>query len=138
MFNKSDLVNRLIEEEGLRLKPYTDTVGKLTIGIGRNLTDVGISENEAHYLLDNDIDKVITQLRANLNYFDSLPNNIQLALTDLAFNMGIGGLLSFHNTLKYVEIGDYKFASENLLLSKWAKQVGRTRSLSIANLIKNA
>src|SRR4051812_27390106 len=40
--NRDALVNQLIIDEGLKLSPYTDTVGKLTIGVGRNLTDVGI------------------------------------------------------------------------------------------------
>lgn len=49
------LKDMLIRHEGLKLKPYRDTVGKLTIGAGRNLNDLGISEREAMFLLDNDI-----------------------------------------------------------------------------------
>jgi len=138
MFNKQDLVNMLVDQEGLKLKPYTDTKGKLTIGIGRNLSDVGLSRTEAFYLCGNDIDEKVSELRANLDYFDSLPNNVQLALCNLAFNMGIGTLLTFHNTLAYIKNGDYTDASKELLNSQWAKDVGPTRSITIANLIKNS
>lgn len=56
------LREQLERHEGLRLKPYKDTVGKLTIGIGRNLDDKGISRKEAFALLDNDIAEVVRQL----------------------------------------------------------------------------
>ena len=138
MFAKQDLVNMLVDQEKLRLKPYTDTKGKLSIGIGRNLTDVGISRSEAFYLCSNDIDNAINELRANIDEFDSLPDNIQLALSDLCFNMGIGTLLTFHNTLAYINQGDYADAAKELLNSDWSRDVGPTRSLTIANLIKNA
>ena len=137
MINKQDLINRLIDEEGLKLFPYTDTKGKLTIGIGRNLTDIGITRDEAIYLCNNNIDNTINALRANLFYFDSLPDNVQLVLTDLCFNMGIGTLLTFHNTLAYIKSGDYADASKELLNSQWARDVGPTRSLSLANLLKS-
>lgn len=48
----SRLHDMLIRHEGLRLKPYHDTVRKLTIGIGRNLDDVGITHEEALILLE--------------------------------------------------------------------------------------
>ena len=103
----------LIDQEELRLKPYTDTKGKLTIGIGRNLTDVGISKTEAFYLLDNDINTAMNDLQNNIDEFDSLPDNVQMALCNLTFNMGIGTLLTFHNTLAYIRQGDYADASNN-------------------------
>lgn len=59
---RDDIILDLKLDEGLRLKPYRDTVGKLTIGIGRNLDDVGISEAEAEYLLSNDLDRTISDL----------------------------------------------------------------------------
>ena len=89
------LVDQLMRHEGLRLKPYRDTVGKLTIGIGRNLDDVGISRDEAMVLLKNDIDKTITALREHLPFYDSLSEARRNVLANMAFNMGIRGLLDF-------------------------------------------
>ena len=136
MINKQDLINRLIDEEDLRLKLYVDSVGKTSIGIGRNLTDVGITKEEAIYLCNNDIDTAMNALRANLDYFDSLPDNVQMVLVDLCFNMGWDTLSQFHNTLAYIKAGDYVTASENLLNSLWARQVG-VRAIKLADLLKS-
>jgi lysozyme len=60
-----DLIEQLRRDEGVRLHPYTDTVGKLTIGVGRNLADMGISDAEATVLLQNDIDRTTVELNKN-------------------------------------------------------------------------
>jgi lysozyme len=136
MIQRQDILNRLIDEEGLRLLAYTDTMGKITIGIGCNLTDVGITKDEAIYLCNNRIDSAINNLRAKLDYFDTLPDNVQTVLIDLCFNMGIGTLLTFHNTLNYIKIGDYESAATNLLNSIWAQQVG-VRAIKLSDLLKS-
>jgi lysozyme len=137
MINRQDLLKRHIDEEGLRLKAYVDTKGKITIGIGCNLTDVGITRDEAIYLWNNRVDNAINDLRIHLDYFDSLPDHVQLVLCDLCFNMGWYQLSLFHNTLAYIKSGDYADASKELLNSQWARDVGPTRSLSLANLLKS-
>jgi lysozyme len=136
MINKTDLLDRLINEEGLRLKPYIDSVGKMTIGIGRNLTDVGITREEAIYLCMNNIDEVVTDLQEHLDYFDSLPDPAQLVLADMAYNLGTVGLLLFHNTLQFIKSGDYELAAENMLKSKWARQVGQ-RAIDLSDILKS-
>jgi len=78
----------LIKHEGLKLKPYICPAGKLTIGVGRNIEDNGISKDEAMYLLENDIKRCEKELREIFNDFDSLPDNIKIALIDMIFNMG--------------------------------------------------
>jgi lysozyme len=125
------LVDRLIAEEGLRLKPYRDTVGKLTIGIGRNLDDVGISEDEARMLLEHDIDRAANQLDAALPWFVGLDAVRQSVLIDMVFNMGLGGMLSFHNTLTFIQQGNWAQAAAGMRDSLWARQVGR-RALNLA------
>ncbi|MCI0560948.1 MAG: glycoside hydrolase family protein [Nitrososphaera sp.] len=119
------LVTQLVRHEGLRLKPYKDTVGKLTIGVGRNLTDKGISLREAHVLLENDIDEVVTSLNARLPWIVSLAPSRRDVLYNMAFNLGVAGLLKFKVTLANVKNGEYKLAAVNMLKSKWASQVGR-------------
>ncbi len=132
-----DLVTAdLRRDEGERLKPYRDTVGKLTIGIGRNLDDVGISAEESAFLLANDIAKVEKQLDERLPWWRTLSINRQRVLINMAFNMGIFGLLGFKNTLAFVQAGDYARAADNMLISKWAKQV-KGRAVRLAELMRN-
>lgn len=82
-------INQLILHEGMREKPYQCTAGKTTIGVGRNLDDVGISEDEAMYLLHNDMVGTVRELVAVYPGFsDQLPAR-QVALIDFVFNLGI-------------------------------------------------
>ena len=127
--------NRLIEQlklhEGVRDRPYKDSVGKLTIGVGRNLTDKGLKPKEIEYLLMNDIMDCIDDLNKYLPWWRQLNEVRQRVLMDMCFNLGIGGLLGFKNTLSFIQSGDYEQASQNMLSSKWASQVGqRSRRLS--------
>lgn len=125
----------LIKHEGLRLKPYTDTVGKLTIGVGRNLTDVGISAAESDTLLTNDLNKVITDLTAKLPWFYTLNPARQTVLINMGFNMGVPGLLKFVNTLALIQAGKYDEAATAMLQSKWATQV-HGRATELANIMR--
>ena len=131
------LVDDLVRDEGLELKPYTDTVGKLTIGIGRNLTDRGISEEEARYLLRNDIKIVQYELRqAKGPWLYDLPDDVRRALLNMAFNMGVPRLMNFKKMWAALEVGDYEEAAAQALDSVWANQVG-ARAIRIAELIRN-
>jgi lysozyme len=121
----------LRRDEGIRLKPYRDTVGKLTIGIGRNLDDVGISHREADYLLDNDIDAAEQDCRRAFPWFGELNSVRQGVLINMAFNLGIVRLKQFVRTLAAVQRGDYATAAKGMLASKWATQVkGRAARLA--------
>lgn len=129
--NTDKLKAQLIIDEDLKLKPYIDTVGKTTIGVGRCLDDRGITKAEALYLLDNDIASVSTELSAALPWFSKLDDARQNVLLNCAFNLGVGGLLKFVKTLEFVKQGNYKAAAAELLKSKWAGQVGdRAKRLS--------
>jgi len=120
----SDLAKSLIKKhEGLRLKPYRCTAGKLTIGYGRNLDDRGISLAEAEYLFDNDFREVEAQARTLVSNFAQLSENCQAVLIDMTFNMGIEGMRKWVNTLAFIEKGDFKAAAYNMSRSLWAKQV---------------
>jgi lysozyme len=112
----------LLQHEGFRQFPYTDTTGHLTIGIGRNLDSRGISQNEAFILLDDDSLYFSSKLSSVLPFFDSLDGIRQIALVDMCFNLGVNGLLEFKNFLGFVEKKDWKNASAELLDSKAAAQ----------------
>ena len=122
--NKAKLAEQLKNHEGLRLKPYTDTVGKLTLGIGRNLEDKGITEQEALFMLNNDVDYFYSKLNKNLAWFKDLDDARQNVLVNMAFNLGISGLFTFKKMMACIFHYKYHDAAEEMLNSKWAKQVG--------------
>jgi lysozyme len=119
-----DIIEQLKRDEGVRNFPYTDTVGKLTIGVGHNLTDKGISDNAVNFLLQEDIAEVTNQLQSRLPYFEQLDSIRQSVLINMAFNLGFGGLEKFSAMLQYVAQGDWNDAAIEMLDSLWAKQVG--------------
>lgn len=126
---------QLTRHEGLRLKPYRDTLGHLTIGVGRNLSDVGISEDEAALLLRNDIGAAIAGLEARLPWVASLHPVRQRALVDLTFNVGLEGVLTFRRMLGALQAGRWDDARAELLASKWAAQVQPARVQTLARQI---
>lgn len=123
--------NELIRDEGIRSFPYKDTVGKLTIGVGRNLDSVGIHDDEAYLMLENDIHDAMHSLDKYLPWWRNLDEVRQRVLVNMCFNMGIAGLLGFKNTLAAIQAGRYTDAAAGMLASKWAGQVGaRAQRLS--------
>lgn len=122
--DRDRLCQQLIIHEGLRLFSYTDTVGKLTIGVGRNLSDIGISRVEALYLLDNDIDRAVQDLHHHAPWVNDLDPVRQAVLIDMCFNLGWPRLSEFKNTLAAFKRKDWIAAAEGMKASKWAKQVG--------------
>ena len=125
---------QLILHEGLKLKPYRCTEGKLTIGVGRNLDDKGISELEALYLLWNDIKDVMDALD-RYAWYRQLDPVRQKALIDMAFNLGLGGLMQFKKMIAAIELGDYGAAADQMLDSRWARQV-KTRADRLAEMMR--
>lgn len=119
-----ELVAELTRDEGLRLKPYRCTAGKLTIGVGRNLDDVGISQGEAEIMLRNDIDRATEGLDREIPWWRALDPVRQRVMVNMAFNLGIRGLVGFKNTMELIRCGEYLDAAQHMLATKWAKQVG--------------
>ena len=89
MINMERLTNQLIIDEGLKLKPYRCTSDKLTIGVGRNLQDNGITEGEAKFLLKNDISRVAGECMYEFDWFSGLSERRKEAIINLVFNMGL-------------------------------------------------
>ena len=141
---------QLVRHEGLRLTPYRCTADKLTIGIGRNLDDCGITQSEAYVMLINDIINCEKQLQSKipdiyngldevrksvlLNMCISIPQSRFAPLREPCY-LGINGLLGFKNTLAFVKAGDWERAANNMLVSRWAKQVGR-RAIELSELMR--
>ena len=125
----------LIAEEGIRLKPYLCPAGKLTLGVGRNLDDVGITEDEAMMMLDNDIERVKGQLAKALPWLETKPQGVQRAIANMAFQMGLGGVLKFQKMLAALQARDYNAARREALDSAWAKQTPQ-RAGRVTDLFK--
>ena len=122
----TDLIKkRLIDFESMVLKLYFCKSNKPTIGVGRNLLANGITEEEAMYLLNNDIADVIGKLDKHWIAWRKLPITAQYVCIDVVFNMGINTWMSFRKTRAYMELGEFDKAGDELLDSKYAKQVGR-------------
>ena len=117
------LVENLKRHEGLRLKPYLCPEGKITIGFGRNLEDMGISEKEAEMLLMSDIQRCYEELDV-FSWFHDLDQVRQEAMVNMLFNLGLPTFLEFKRTLKFMAEGAYSQAAAEMLDSKWANQVG--------------
>ena len=118
-------IEQIKRHEGLVLHAYKDSLGYLTIGYGRLIDKTkggGISESEAEYLLQNDVSIVLAALHRNIPFFDRLCIPRQAVLMNMAFQLGIAGLMKFKSTLAFIEAGDYENASANMLKSLWAKQ----------------
>jgi lysozyme len=112
-------------DEGCVLHAYQDSLGYLTIGYGRLIDKKKggrISQEEAEHLLENDIDRKLAELRDRLPWFDKLDDPRKGVLLNMAFQLGIGGLMNFKNTLAEINEGNYDQAAANMLKSKWAQQ----------------
>ena len=120
--------------EGESLTPYVDTVGKITIGVGHNLSDRGISSKVSRLMLQEDLDEAITDL-ATFPWFGTLNAVRQRALIDLRFNLGYARFRTFKQMLKAFEMGDHKRAAMEMLHSKWAAQVG-ARATKLARMVE--
>jgi lysozyme len=116
------ITEQLIADEGFKLRPYRCPAGKLTIGVGRNLEDTGISKAEALLMLENDIRSCADRLKG-IPWFSGLNAVRQEVLINMAFNLGVAGLMGFPRMMAALERGQYVLASQEMLESKWASQV---------------
>lgn len=132
-----DVVADLMADEGFRSKVYKCPADKWTIGYGRNVEDVGITEEEAEHLLYNDIARVEAELDRNFPWWVKCPGSVHRGLINMAYNLGISRLSGFKRMIACLQAGDYKGASVAALDSKWADQVGE-RAIRIAALFAEA
>jgi lysozyme len=117
--------SQLREDEGVVPYAYKDSLGYLTIGVGRLIDkDKGgrLSEDEIDYLLNNDINKKYNELISKLPWIKDLDEVRQGALLNMSFQMGVEGLLKFKNSLLLIQMKQYQKAASNLMMSLWAKQ----------------
>ena len=114
--------------EGVEKKVYLDTEGIETIGVGRNLRDRGLSEDEIDLLLDNDIAICEEELINNFEWYAELDEVRKRVLIDMAFNLGMPKLKQFAKMLGAIENKDWVNVASEMLDSRWAEQVGNRAS----------
>lgn len=131
----TELIEQLKRHEGIKLTPYKCTSDKLTIGVGRNLEDVGISEEEAEILLQNDIQRAVTQLKERFPWTLELDEVRFAALINFTFNVGIGTVSKFVNAMALLKAKNYDMAADEFLQSRWAEQVGQ-RAVEVTEQIR--
>lgn len=130
-FNK--LKAELTPEEGRRKKPYRDTHGFLTVGIGRNLDTVLFADDEIDLMYSNDVNRTVDALNRNVPWWQGLDDVRERALIDFTFNVGIDTLLMFPRFLAKLQAKDWSGAVIELQTSKWHRQVG-TRAVRLEGM----
>lgn len=138
------LLAELRRDEGVVPHAYNDSLGFLTIGVGRLIDQRkggGLSPDEVDYLLANDVKRSMADLDKYLPWWRNLTEPRQRVLVNMCFNLGIGsstlgsGLLGFKNTLAMIQVGDYEGAAKGMLQSKWARQVGN-RAMRLSAMMR--
>ena len=131
------LEKMLVEHEGMRLDLYRDTASppRWTIGVGRNLSDVGLrDENEALFLLGHDLDTIRAELDHAWPHWRQLDEVRAGVVLSMAFNLGVAGFMRFVKTRQLIEEQSWDRASIEMLRSRWAEQVGN-RAVSLSTML---
>lgn len=137
--NKDLLAKELCSDEGVVNHAYQDHLGYWTIGVGRLIDKRKggqLSDDEIKYLLNNDINKRFDELKIKIPWIVKLTDARQRALVNMAFQLGVNGLLGFKNTLSLLQSGKYSEAADNALKSKWAEQTPK-RAKRVTDMIRN-
>ena len=137
--NNDKLIEMLKIHEGVETHAYKCSASKITIGVGRNIDPeggIGLSEDEIDYLLQNDIDRIITELDFEYGWFSELNEARQDAMIDISFNLGQTRLRKFQKALTAMAKSDWDTAADEFMDSKWSKQVGN-RAKELTEIIRN-
>ncbi|ACJ20056.1 glycoside hydrolase family protein [Coxiella burnetii] len=126
----------LKRHEGFSPHLYKDSVGKWTIGYGRNLEDDPLHEYEAEFLLMQDIERLDKALSLHEAY-QALDNERKAIILDMAYNLGYGGLMKFTHLWQALEKQDYEQAAKEMLNSEWAEEV-KSRATELAQLMDSS
>ena len=133
------LIEMLKVHEGVETHAYKCSASKITIGVGRNIDPeggIGLSEDEIDYLLQNDIDRITTELDFEYGWFSDLNEARQDAMIDISFNLGQTRLRKFQKALTAMAQSNWNTAADEFMDSKWAQQVG-TRAIRVTEMIRS-
>ena len=130
-----EIETMLIRHEGYSRKAYYDN-GDISVGHGRNLTSNGLTQEEALYLLKNDIKRIKAALTERFPVFDDLTNNRRKVLISMTMTLGLEGISKFDRMWAYINKGDYTRAGVEMYISEWCNQVGY-RCRELAEMMQN-
>ncbi len=142
---REELADMLTADEGLRLKVYDDHNGELikkgytviaqpTLGIGRELSMFGITEDEARYLLMNDIQRVLKEAEA-FEWWNHLNEPRKICVANMLFNLGLTRFNKFKKFQAALNTKSWSEAADEMMDSRWAKQV-KTRALRLEKIMR--
>ena len=136
---RDKLIEMLRAHEGVETYAYKCSENKITIGVGRNIDKgggLGLSDDEVDYLLQNDIDRVISELDSEYDWFSGLDSVRQDVMIDISFNLGQTRLRAFKKALLAMSEGDWDEAADEFMDSRWSGQVG-IRAKNLTNMIRS-
>ena len=133
--DRQRLFKQLRHHEGVEKFPYKCTAGYLTIGVGRNIEERGLLDDEIDFLLDNDIEVVMNEVSVTFDWFFDLSEVRQRVVADMIFNLGLSRFKQFKNMIAASEEGDWSEAANQMMDSKWAQQVG-LRAARLATMME--
>lgn len=137
---KSKIFHRIYDKEASKYditKPYIDTTGHITVGVGYNLSDRGVPPCwDLIKQCKDDIDVHLNQLNKKFSWFNGLSDNRKIGLLDICYSSGFHGFCGFTDMIDYLSLGDYKNAANEILDTPWAKTVGH-RAEEVYYLILN-
>ena len=128
------LIEMTKRHEGLRLEPYKDTVGKLTVGYGHNLDDKPISLRTAEVMLEDDLNDAREDIE-RYSWYQEQTDIRKDVLVMMSFNLGLPRLLRFKKMIKALIDYDYQNAADEMLDSRWADQVGN-RAIELSRIMR--
>ena len=123
--DRQRLFAQLRLHEGVEHKPYQCTAGYLTIGVGRNIEERGLSDDEIDYILNNDVNIATDELVRTFDWYADLDEVRQRVVVDMVFNLGMPRFKQFQKMIQALDEGNYKEASIQMMDSRWASQVGQ-------------
>ena len=131
-----EAVDLVAQHEGFRSKPYNCTEGHLTVGYGKRIDYLVVDKETAKKWLKEELKDIDKRLQHTFDWFSNSPDDVKKVVIDMCYNLGISGFSKFKKTIYLLDTGQYEEASEEMLDSRWARQV-KTRALNNSLIIKN-
>lgn len=124
-----------MSNEGVRKYPYRCSAGKLTIGIGRNLEDKGLSNSEVMYLFNNDLQDTQDSAESIFEDFSQYTIEEQTVILDMLFNLGTTRFKTFKKFIRAIKERDLKEAARQIEQSAYFRQVPNRARRNIKMLL---
>ena len=125
----------LRRHEGFKDRPYRDTVGVLTIGYGWNLESDPMAREAAEIQMRMKLESLEALLLSKFDWYPNLSQTRKDVILNMCYNLGLDGFSNFRNTIWLLQNSRFAEAGEEMLKSKWAKQVGN-RAIFLSDKMK--